>query len=222
MVVKSTVVPGTTDGLVRERLEAGSGKRVGEEIGLGMNPEFLTEGQAVRDFMNPDRIVIGGVDDSSHSDLARVFARFTDTEKFFTNNKTAELIKYASNALLASMISYSNELAGLAARLGEVDITEVLAGVHASSYLTTREAGRPAVKAGITSFLGAGCGFGGSCLPKDVKALAAQGMDLGLPMRMLNSVIEINDAQADEMLNLIRAAHSSLIGPPDRSIGGSV
>ncbi len=213
VVVKSTVIPGTTDGLVRDCLEQASGKRIGPELGLGMNPEFLTEGQAVKDFMNPDRIVVGGVDGACREKLAEVYAAFEAIDTIFTNNKTAEMIKYASNALLATMISFSNEIAGLCSALGGVDIVDVMKGVHASAYLTTRrgEAEAPIVAA-ISSFLGAGCGFGGSCLPKDVKALAAQGADNGLPMSLLNSVIEVNLGQPAKMLALIQDHYPTLDG----------
>lgn len=213
VVVKSTVIPGTTDGLVRSILEQASGKSVGQEIGLGMNPEFLTEGQAVKDFMNPDRIVIGGVDGRTQDKLADVYAMFDQTETILTNNKTAEMIKYSSNALLATMISFSNEVASLCSALGGIDVVDVMKGVHASAYLTTRrdEAGPPVVAA-ISSFLGAGCGFGGSCLPKDVKALAAQGVELGLPMSMLNSVIEVNLGQPGRMIDLIKDHYPDIRG----------
>ena len=97
-----------------------------------------------------------------------------------TNTRTAEMIKYASNALLATLISFSNEIANLGAALGGIDIVEVMRGVHLSQYFRGRnERGLPP----ITSFLEAGCGFGGSCLPKDVSALIAHGDRLALPCR---------------------------------------
>ena len=136
VVVKSTVVPGTTDGVVREALEETSGRRAGDGFGLGVNPEFLTEGQAVADFMDPDRIVVGGVDERTLDTLADVYADFTDVPIIRTSNKSAEMIKYASNALLATMISFSNELADLCTALGGVDARDVMAGLHTSGYLT--------------------------------------------------------------------------------------
>jgi UDPglucose 6-dehydrogenase/GDP-mannose 6-dehydrogenase len=114
------------------------------------------------------------------------------------------MIKYASNSVLATMISFSNEIAGLCTALGGVDAVDVMDGVHASAYFTTRQSGKKPVKATITSFLSAGCGFGGSCLPKDVRALAAQGNDYDLPMDMLNSVITINQGQPSHLVNLIK------------------
>ena len=212
VAVKSTVVPGTTDGIVRQCLESESGKVAGEHFGLGMNPEFLTEGQAVDDFMHPDRIVIGGIDDASRKVLHAVYDSYADVPIIPTNNKTAEMIKYASNALLATMISFSNEIAALCSEIGEIDALEVMEGVHHSAYLTVRPRNGQPQQAGITSFLRAGCGFGGSCLPKDVKALAAQGEKLGLSMPMLNSVMETNGGQPQKLVDLMHRHLDDLAG----------
>lgn len=212
VVVKSTVVPGTTDGPVRRQLEEASGLEAGVGFGLGMNPEFLTEGRAVEDFSSPDRIVVGGIDARTQDVLKRVYAPYPGTKVIVTNNTTAEFIKYASNAALATMISFSNEIARLCAAVGGVDVVDVMRGVHEATYFTSREAGRPAVKAGITSFLEAGCGFGGSCLPKDVTALVGQGRELGVEMRLLASVLEVNRGQPDEVLRLIERHYSDLDG----------
>jgi UDPglucose 6-dehydrogenase len=212
VVVKSTVIPGTTDGPVRQALEAGSGLVAGRDFGLGMNPEFLTEGQAIEDFMRPDRIVLGGIDESTRDALAVIYAPFAGAPVIRTNNKTAEMIKYASNAALATMISFANEFGRLCSTLGDVDVRDVMQGVHASTYFTTRLADGTPVKAAITSFLEAGCGYGGSCLPKDVTALVAQGRDHGLPMSMLSSVLEINAGQPAEVLRLVRKHVPDLAG----------
>ncbi len=170
VVIKSTVVPGTTDGHVLPILEDASGKKAGAGFGVAMNPEFLSEGEAVRDFLFPDRIVLGGIDERSIDALARLYEPFDDVPRIRTNTRTAEMIKYASNALLATLISFSNELANLGAALGGIDSVDVMRGVHLSQYFRGRNAdGLPP----ITSFLAAGCGYGGSCLPKDVSALVA-------------------------------------------------
>jgi UDPglucose 6-dehydrogenase len=203
VVVKSTVIPGTTDGAVRQAIETGSGLVAGRDFGLGMNPEFLTEGQALEDFMRPDRIVLGGIDEPTRDVLAAIYAPFAGAPVIRTNNKTAEMIKYASNAALATMISFANEFGRLCSTLGDVDVRDVMRGVHASTYFTTRLPDGTPVKAAITSFLEAGCGYGGSCLPKDVTALVAQGRDHGLPMSMLSSVLEINASQPQEVLRLV-------------------
>jgi UDPglucose 6-dehydrogenase/GDP-mannose 6-dehydrogenase len=211
VVVKSTVVPGTTDGVVRPILEEASGKKAGVDFGLGMNPEFLTEGEAVSDFMDPDRVVSGGIDGRTQEALEAVYEGFPG-DRLRTNNPTAELIKYASNALLANLISFSNEFANLASTLGNIDAAEVMRGLHSSRYLTTVLANGERVVPPITSFLMGGCGFGGSCLPKDVSALAAQGQKLGLPMNMLRAVLDVNLKQFEQVFRLLGKHLSTLRG----------
>jgi UDPglucose 6-dehydrogenase/GDP-mannose 6-dehydrogenase len=129
------------------------------------------------------------------------------------------MIKYAANATLATLISFSNEIGNLCAALGDVDVAEVLGGVHLAHYFTSvLEDGRR-VEAPITAFLAAGCGFGGSCLPKDVKALAAHGAQRGEPMQLLETVTRINQAQParvvrilDERLQGLAGARISVLG----------
>ena len=212
VVVKSTVVPGTTDSVVLPALERGSGKRAGADFGVGMNPEFLTEGTAISDFMRPDRIVLGGIDERSVSAQREVYASFAQTPTLVTNNKTAEMIKYTSNSVLATMISFANEIGNLCSTLGGVDVADVMQGVHLSRYFTsTLEDGRT-VKAPISSFLWAGCGYGGSCLPKDTKALSAHGAAHGLPMPLLDAVIQTNLDQPARMITLLDRHFASLEG----------
>jgi UDPglucose 6-dehydrogenase/GDP-mannose 6-dehydrogenase len=200
VVVKSTVVPGTTDGCVRAALESASDKKAGRDFGLGMNPEFLSEGEAVHDFLFPDRLVLGGIDDRSIDLLDDVYRPFPEAPRIRTNTRTAEMIKYASNALLANLISFSNEIANLGASLGDIDSVDVMRGVHISQYFTTRnDEGLPP----ITAFLRAGCGFGGSCLPKDVKALIAHGQSIGQEMPLLKAVIRTNQEQPARVVGLL-------------------
>jgi UDPglucose 6-dehydrogenase len=206
VAVKSTVVPGTTDEVVAPILERASGKRAGRDFGVGVNPEFLTEGQAVSDFMEPDRIVLGGGDERTLDTLERLYAVFPDARKQRTTNRTAEMIKYASNALLATMISFANEIGNLSARVG-VDVVDVMHGVHSSRYLTPSGWDRPVA---IASFLEAGCGFGGSCLPKDVRALIARGRQAGRRLDVLQAVMAVNDRQPDETVALVRKHFPSL------------
>jgi UDPglucose 6-dehydrogenase/GDP-mannose 6-dehydrogenase len=204
---------------VRRALEAGSGKRAGADFGLGMNPEFLTEGQAVADFMNPDRLVLGGIDARTHALLEALYQGFEGAPRILTNPRTAEMIKYASNALLATAISFSNEIARLCARVGGVDVADVMRGVHESAYLTARSAGAPPATAAIASFLQAGCGFGGSCLPKDVAALIGQGAELGVDLPLLRSVLEVNRRQPAEVMRLIAKHYPSLRDVPVTVLG---
>ncbi|MEP6492877.1 MAG: UDP-glucose/GDP-mannose dehydrogenase family protein [bacterium] len=211
VVVKSTVVPGTTDKVVLPILEETSGKKAGKDFGVGMNPEFLTEGEAMSDFMDPDRIVLGGIDARTQDALEALYAGFPDAPRLRTNNSTAEMIKYASNAMLATLISFSNELANLGATLGGIDTVDVMRGLHLSRYLSPLENGKR-VEPSVVSFLMAGCGFGGSCLPKDVSALVAYGRANGVPMDMLNSALSVNARQPAEVFRLLGKHFPSLKG----------
>lgn len=211
VVVKSTVVPGTTDQVVRPLLEEASGKRAGQDFGLGMNPEFLTEGEAISDFMDPDRVVCGGIDARTQQALIEIYEPFPGGERISTGNATAEMIKYASNALLATLISFSNEFANLSEALGGIDAAEVMHGLHKSRYLTPLLEGKE-VTAPITSFLMGGCGFGGSCLPKDVSALVAHGRSVGSSMNLLQAVLDINKAQHGRVFELLGKHFPSLEG----------
>jgi len=209
VVVKSTVVPGTTDTVVRDALQRSSGKLVGE-FGLGMNPEFLREGNAIEDFMNPDRIVFGHEDPQTLARLEDLYRPWT-CDKLAVNTRTAEMIKYANNCLLATQISAVNELANLCFEMGGIDVRDVMAGVHLDqrwSPLTT--AGR--VRPQILSYLVPGCGFGGSCFPKDVQALRTLGQDRGLPMHALQAVLDINDAQPLQVIRQLESALGDLRG----------
>lgn len=212
VVVKSTVVPGTTDQVVLPILEQASGRKAGRDFGVGMNPEFLTEGEAVGDFMHPDRIVIGGIDAASLDAQDRLYAGFSGVPVIRTNNGTAEMIKYASNSLLATMISFSNEIGNLCAQLGGIDVVDVMRGVHASRYLTVTTPDGARHRPGIVSFLEAGCGFGGSCLPKDVSALSAQGAQAGSPMPLLGAVLAVNQQQPARMIGLLKKHFPALRG----------
>jgi len=219
VVVKSTVVPGTTDDVVASILQKESGKAKGTGFGVGMNPEFLSEGEAVRDFMNPDRIVLGGSDARTLRTLVRLYRPFTNVPVVRTTNRVAEMIKYASNSLLATLISFSNEIANLCADLGELDSAAVMEGVHLSQYLSPKLDGGRRVQAPITAFLRAGCGFGGSCLPKDVRALIACAGTAGGDASLLESVIRINERQPQRMLALLQKRFPRLKDLPVTILG---
>lgn len=211
VVVKSTVVPGTTEDVVLPILEEASGKRAGEGFGVAMNPEFLKEGEAIADFMEPDRIVLGGIDERSIDVLERLYSAFPDTDRVRTTPRTAEKIKYASNALLATLISFSNEIANLCDKIG-VDVTEVLAGVHLDKRFSPIMKDGTRVRPASLTYLEAGCGFGGSCFPKDVKALIAHGEAVGAPMGVLSAVIAVNEAQPAKLVEKLRIHLPDLAG----------
>lgn len=212
VIVKSTVVPGTTDDVVLPILEESSGKAAGVDFGVGMNPEFLTEGEAVNEFMSPDRIVLGGIDQATIELQAELYRGFPGVEVVRTNNKTAEMIKYAANSLLATCISFSNEIANLCAAIKDVDVVDVMHGVHISRYLSVQLPGGDRVQPPVVSFLAAGCGFGGSCFPKDVKALAAHGEKHRVPMDLLNAVLSVNERQPQQIIKILKRRLLSLQG----------
>ncbi len=192
IIVKSTVLPKTTDTLVREIIEDFSEKELGE-FGLGMNPEFLREGSALEDFMNPDRIIIGFEDIKTKKSLANLYESW-DCEKIFVNTRTAELIKYTNNGFLALLISATNEIAKISSSIGNIDIKEVMHGVHLDKRWNPK-VNNKRVYPKIIDYLEAGCGFGGSCFPKDVKALIKYGEENGNDMKIFRNIIEINNDQ---------------------------
>ena len=201
VVVKSTVLPGTTEGVVRAAVEESSGKRLGSGWGLCMNPEFLREGRAVEDFNCPDRIVIGASDQKAAQILCAMYEVF-DCPKIITSLKTAEMIKYVSNSLLAMLISFSNEIANLCASIPGVDAREVWKGVHLDRRFTPIKADREHPP-GVIEYLWHGLGFGGSCFPKDVAALRGFGQKVGLPTTILDAVISVNTVQPMQMISLL-------------------
>ena len=210
VIVKSTTVPGTTDTVVREELEKASGKPLGAGFGLGMNPEFLREGEAIEDFMEPDRVVLGHEDEKTLDRLRALYAPW-DVDKPEVNTRTAEMIKYANNCLLATQISAVNEIANLAASLGGIDVLDVMGGVHMDKrWNPITKDGR--VNPKILTYLIPGCGFGGSCFPKDVQALRSQGEAQGLKMDLLNAVLSVNDAQPNQVTDIIAMESGDLKG----------
>jgi UDPglucose 6-dehydrogenase len=207
VIVKSTVVPGTTDTFIRKEIENFSSKKIGQ-FGLGMNPEFLREGKAVEDFINPDRIILGYETDKTLSLLKELYMPW-NVDKLFVNSRTAELIKYTNNFLLATQISAINEIANFASALGGVDIMEVVNGIHLDKRWN------PAVN-GIRSnpeilkYLVPGCGFGGSCFPKDINALKSQGKKIGVEMIVAESIININNKQPYQVIKIIEKEFKKL------------
>ncbi len=184
-------------------MEASAGKGA-EAFGLGMNPEFLREGQAVFDFMEPDRIVLGFEDSLTRQFLDDIYAPWS-CEKLYVNTRTAEFIKYANNALLAVQISAINEIANVAAALGGVDMMDVVRGVHLDKRWNPLREDGMRVRPGILAYLVPGCGFGGSCLPKDVEALRSQGQSLGAGMDILNAVLAVNERQPHQVCQILVA-----------------
>ncbi|MDH4192329.1 MAG: UDP-glucose/GDP-mannose dehydrogenase family protein [Betaproteobacteria bacterium] len=193
IVDKSTVPVGTAD-KVREAIAgelAARGRKI--EFSVASNPEFLKEGAAVADFMRPDRIVIGAEDERAIGILRHLYAPFQRNHErlIVMGVRSAELTKYAANAMLATRISFMNELANLAEVL-DADIDDVRRGIGSDTRIGYH-------------FLYPGAGYGGSCFPKDLKALQKTAADAGRPLRLLASVEDINDAQKHVLFGKIRA-----------------
>jgi len=200
VVIKSTVVPGTTENIVKPILEKQSRKLCGRDFGLCMNPEFLREGSALEDTFNPDRIVIGENDKKSGDTLEKLFKDFYGEKTpptIRTNLSTAELIKYVNNAFLATKISFINSIANLCEKIPGADVTLVAKSVGADKRIGPL-------------FLNAGLGYGGSCFPKDVKALIAYSKTLGYNPELLEAVENINETQPYKAIQLCKSFLSDL------------
>jgi UDPglucose 6-dehydrogenase len=193
IVDKSTVPVGTADKVraaVSEELEKRGAKL---EYSVVSNPEFLKEGAAVDDFMRPDRIVVGAEDEHAIQQMRALYAPFQRNHDriVMMDVKSAELTKYAANAMLATRISFMNELANLAEVLG-ADIEHVRKGIGSDPRIGYH-------------FLYPGCGYGGSCFPKDVQALQRTASENGIDLKVLNAVEDANDAQKKVLLSKISA-----------------
>jgi UDPglucose 6-dehydrogenase len=190
---KSTVPVGTADA-VRKEIEGELGKRRAQvPFSVVSNPEFLKEGAAVEDFMRPDRIIVGSDDERATAVLRELYAPFQRNHErlMLMGVRSAELAKYAANAMLATRISFMNELANLAEAIG-ADIEEVRRGIGSDSRIGTH-------------FLYPGAGYGGSCFPKDVKALAHTAQAAGRPLRVVAAVEQANEAQKHVLGDKIKA-----------------
>jgi UDPglucose 6-dehydrogenase len=178
VVNKSTVPVGTA-----ARMQAEIAARTKVEIDVVSNPEFLKEGAAIDDFLRPDRIVIGSPSERAKAIISELYSPFVRTESpiYFMDPRSAELTKYAANAMLAARISFINEVAALCERVG-ADVDSVRKAMGADERIGQK-------------FLFPGCGYGGSCFPKDVKALIATARNHGLDFTLLASVDAVNDRQ---------------------------
>ena len=192
IVDKSTVPVGTADKVKAAIAEELAARQSELKFSVVSNPEFLKEGAAVEDFMRPDRIVIGVEDDASKEIMRALYAPFQRNHErlVIMDVRSAELTKYAANAMLATRISFMNELANLAELLG-ADIESVRKGIGSDPRIGY-------------DFLYSGCGYGGSCFPKDVKALISTGSNHGYDLKVLNAVEAANDAQKQVLTQKIK------------------
>ncbi|WP_028694009.1 UDP-glucose dehydrogenase family protein [Pseudomonas cremoricolorata] len=201
LVIKSTVPVGTADqvlALARAEL-----RRLGKahlDMHVVSNPEFLKEGSALADCMRPDRIILGCSDAHTRTVLGQLYAPFCRNHEklMFMDNRSAELSKYAANAMLATRISFMNELANLSERLG-ADIEAVRKGIGSDPRIGYH-------------FIYPGCGFGGSCFPKDLRALLHSARERGMPLHLLQSVSEVNDRQRQVLFSKLQQHLGALKG----------
>jgi len=200
VVTKSTVPVGTADKVKQAIIEELKKRGTGSDFTVVANPEFLKEGAAVEDFMRPDRIIIGSDDARAVALLRQLYAPFQRNRErvIVMGVRSAELTKYAANSMLATRISFMNEVANLAEAIG-ADIDEVRRGIGSDPRIGYQ-------------FLYAGAGFGGSCFPKDVKALQRSAGEAGHPLRVLAAVEAVNEAQKHVLAGKIRRHFGSLSG----------
>ncbi len=193
VVVNKSTVPVGTAQKVSETIQSElSLRHVTIDFDVISNPEFLKEGSAIDDFMKPDRIVIGGSSERALSLMKKLYASFlrTDNRIYVMDNKSAEVTKYAANAMLATKISFMNEMAALCDKVG-ANIDQVRFGIGSDDRIGKK-------------FLFPGIGYGGSCFPKDVKALVRTGRENGLNMKILEAVEDVNDRQKKTLFGRIQ------------------
>lgn len=195
LVVKSTIPPSSSSEVFIPFLES-LGLQKEKDFVLANNPEFLREGFAYDDFMNPDRILIGSQDSQTINELENLYKPFK-APIVFTNLNTAEFIKYLSNTTLSMMISYANEMSMIAQTIGDIDIPKAFKTLHTDK----RFYGNPAI---IVSYLYPGMGFGGYCLPKDTLALNKKAQDKGYKADILQNIIRVNEKILDFYLAKIK------------------
>ena len=210
VVVKSTVVPGTTDGPVRDTLAAAAGVDRGQ-VRVAMNPEFLRQGAAVDDFMQPDRIVVGASSAEIASQVVALYEKLDCASRILTTAVNAELIKYATNTFLATAISFSNEFANICEQTPGADVTTVMQGLHYDRRLSSWDGSKSSFS-GIVTYLKAGCGYGGSCLPKDVRAFTRYAEKKQVPSELLSAAMYINEGRSKWLVDRVCARIGDLAG----------
>lgn len=200
LVTKSTVPVGTAKkvkAVIQEELDK---RGVNIPFDVASNPEFLKEGAAIKDFMSPDRVVVGVESEKAKEMMSRLYRPFllNNFRVIFTDIPSAEMIKYAANSMLATRISFMNDIANLCELVG-ADVNMVRKGIGADSRIGSK-------------FLYPGCGYGGSCFPKDVKALIKTAEKNGYSMRVLKAVEEVNEAQKSILFSKLRRHFETLEG----------
>jgi UDPglucose 6-dehydrogenase len=195
IVIKSTVPVGTGDAITAIIQEELNKRKVGVSFDIVSNPEFLREGKALYDALNPERVVVGISSEKAKKVMEELYSKYHSV-LLVTTVKNAEMIKYASNAFLAMKISFMNELARLSEKVG-TNILEVAKGMGLDSRIGPQ-------------FLQAGIGYGGSCFPKDIKALAVLGHEHDSPLQIIKAVTEVNESQIDWFIDKLKNKLGSL------------
>lgn len=196
LITKSTIPPSTTAKEIIPYIEK-KGFKAGKDIFVANNPEFLREGHAWDDFINPDRIVIGTDDEYTKSVMTEIYKNFNVPIHFVSLN-TGEFIKYLSNTFLATLISYSNEMSIIADHIGGIDVKSAFKIFHEDK----RWYGNPA---NMQSYAYPGCGFGGYCLPKDTQAIVAKAEEYGYDSKILKNVLKVNSEIKPHWISKISA-----------------
>jgi len=200
ILIKSTVIPGTTEKIIIPILERESGKRVNKEFGVISNPEFLQESNAIRDTKYPHAIILGGEDTKYMKKVKRFFSKIhSGVSIIVTKYQTAEMIKYANNSFLATKISFINQLSNICQNIPNADVDDVASAIGLDPRIGKL-------------FLSAGPGYGGSCLPKDMSALINFGGSVGANTSFLKAVKKTNDEQIDNIISLMRKRLGNLSG----------
>ena len=199
VVIRSTVFPGTTAGLAKPALEKASGKQAGIDFGLSMNPEFLREGTSIRDFNAPPFTVIGADDEITGGDVAALYDGI-DAPLHVVATGVAEMLKYACNSYHGLKVGFANEIGNICKALG-VDSHEVMRLFVQDTKLNVSKA-----------YLMPGFAFGGSCLPKDLRAITYRARQLDVETPILSATLKSNDAQVDRAFNMVMAAGHKRVG----------
>ena len=192
ILVKSTVIPGTMKNVVLPILERNSKKKAGKDFGLISNPEFLQESQAIQDTIKPHVVILGGYRTKFMKKTKKFFSQFNpNVPIIITNHQTAEMIKYANNSFLATKISFINQLANICQKIPDTNIDYIAQAIGLDPRIGNL-------------FLNAGPGYGGSCLPKDIKAIINLSSKIGVQPTLLNAVEKTNKQQIRNIMELIK------------------
>jgi len=209
IIIKSTVIPGTMEKIILPILEKKSNKKEGKDFGLISNPEFLQESSAIRDTKFPHVVVLGGNQTQFMKKAKKIFKKLhPNTPIIITNHQTAEIIKYANNSFLATKISFINQLSNICQKIPEANIDDIGKTIGLDPRIGKL-------------FLNAGPGYGGSCLPKDMKALINFAKTSGINPTLLNAVEEVNTKQLEQIILMIKQKLGNLASKKITILGTS-